>query len=107
MSEHGESNNRTGRASGSEGAVAEDADLGRDCGAVYSGLWGGWYYRNHRYDGFAKCLASKQAKMYGLYWCPHCAEQKEMFGKPFGTCLTWSARSKASTGSRRNARRRE
>jgi hypothetical protein len=43
----------------------------------------GWEYKNHRYDGFAKCLASKQAKMYGLYWCPHCAEQKEMFGKAF------------------------
>ncbi len=43
----------------------------------------GWYYRNHRYDGFAKCLASKQAKMYGLYWCPHCADQKAMFGKAF------------------------
>ena len=42
-----------------------------------------WYYVNHRYDGFAKCLASKQVKMYGLYWCPHCAEQKEMFGKAF------------------------
>jgi hypothetical protein len=47
-------------------------------------VWTGfWYYRNHRYDGFAKCLASKQTKMYGLYWCPHCAEQKEMFGKAF------------------------
>jgi len=43
----------------------------------------GWYYKNHRYDGFAKCLASKQAKMYGLYWCSHCAEQKEMFGASF------------------------
>jgi hypothetical protein len=42
-----------------------------------------WYYSNHRYDEFAKCLASKQAKMYGLYWCPHCIEQKEMFGKAF------------------------
>ena len=21
--------------------------------------------------------------MYGLYWCPHCAEQKEMFGAAF------------------------
>ena len=42
-----------------------------------------WYHNNHRYDGFAKCLASKQAKMYGLYWCPHCIEQKEMFGKAF------------------------
>lgn len=42
-----------------------------------------WYYNNHRYDGFAKCLASTQTKMYGLYWCPHCAEQKAMFGKAF------------------------
>jgi len=21
--------------------------------------------------------------MYGAYWCPHCAEQKEMFGSSF------------------------
>jgi len=58
-------------------------------------IWGGialalvaayvaaWYYTNHRYDGFAKCLAANHARMYGLYWCPHCAEQKEMFGKAF------------------------
>jgi hypothetical protein len=44
---------------------------------------GGQYYRNHKYDSFAKCLATKQAKMYGLYWCPHCLEQKEMFGDAF------------------------
>jgi hypothetical protein len=44
---------------------------------------GWWYYSNHRYDNFAKCLASKQTKMYGLYWCPHCAEQKAMFGRAF------------------------
>ena len=43
----------------------------------------GRYYRNHKYDSFAKCLASKQAKMYGLYWCPHCADQKRMFGDAF------------------------
>jgi|SRR5579863_2195255 hypothetical protein len=43
----------------------------------------GRYYRNHKYDSFAKCLASKQAKMYGLYWCPHCADQKAMFGSSF------------------------
>lgn len=42
-----------------------------------------WNFNNHRYDSFAKCLTSKQAKMYGLYWCPHCAEQKAMFGKSF------------------------
>ncbi len=44
---------------------------------------GGRYYNSHRYDSFARCLASKNAKMYGLYWCPHCAEQKEMFAASF------------------------
>ena len=48
--------------------------------AAYSA---GWYYRNHKYDNFAKCLAAHQAKMYGLYWCPHCIEQKEKFGASF------------------------
>jgi hypothetical protein len=48
--------------------------------AAYAG-W--WYYANHRYDDFAKCLSAKQAKMYGAYWCPHCTEQKEEFGKSF------------------------
>ena len=43
----------------------------------------GWYHKNHKYDAFAQCLAVKQAKMYGLYWCPHCIEQKEMFGQAF------------------------
>src|ERR1700721_800170 len=44
---------------------------------------GGRYYRNHKYDSLAKCLASKQVRMYGLYWCPHCIEQKEEFGAAF------------------------
>jgi hypothetical protein len=39
--------------------------------------------RGTRLDAFAKCIASKQAKMYGAYWCPHCADQKEMFGSSF------------------------
>ncbi|HZQ94128.1 MAG TPA: hypothetical protein VFA67_03910 [Candidatus Sulfotelmatobacter sp.] len=43
----------------------------------------GRYYRDHKYDSFAKCLAGRQAKMYGLYWCPHCADQKAMFGAAF------------------------
>jgi glutaredoxin len=43
----------------------------------------GWYRKNHRLDAFARCVASKQARMYGLYWCPHCADQKEMFGASF------------------------
>ncbi|HET9304626.1 MAG TPA: hypothetical protein VFO46_01235 [Candidatus Sulfotelmatobacter sp.] len=43
----------------------------------------GRYYKDHKYDSFARCLAGKQAKMYGLYWCPHCADQKAMFGSAF------------------------
>lgn len=39
--------------------------------------------RGNRLDAFAKCLAAKQAKMYGAYWCPHCADQKEMFESSF------------------------
>ncbi len=34
-----------------------------------------------KYDDFAKCLSGKGAKMYGAFWCAHCKEQKEMFGK--------------------------
>lgn len=48
---------------------------------VAYGAW--WYYSSHRYDDFAKCLSSKGVKMYGAYWCPHCAEQKEEFGRSF------------------------
>jgi hypothetical protein len=37
----------------------------------------------NRLDVFAKCLTAKRAKMYGLFWCPHCADQKEIFGSAF------------------------
>ncbi len=32
------------------------------------------------YDVFAQCLTTSGAKMYGAYWCPHCQNQKELFG---------------------------
>ena len=32
------------------------------------------------YDEFAQCLTDKDVKMYGAYWCPHCQEQKKLFG---------------------------
>jgi len=35
------------------------------------------------HDAFAKCLTAKQVTMYGLFWCEHCAKQKEMFGSSF------------------------
>ncbi len=33
-----------------------------------------------QYDDFAKCLTDNDAKMYGAYWCSHCANQKKAFG---------------------------
>lgn len=34
-------------------------------------------------DNFAKCLTEKGSTMYGVFWCPHCAKQKKMFGSSF------------------------
>ncbi len=35
------------------------------------------------YDTFAQCLTEKGVVMYGAYWCPHCANQKKLFGSSF------------------------
>lgn len=35
------------------------------------------------YDAFAQCLTEQGVKMYGAYWCPHCQNQKKMFGNAF------------------------
>lgn len=45
------------------------------------------------YDTFAQCLADEGATFYGAYWCPHCQEQKAMFGRsasklPYKECST-------------------
>jgi hypothetical protein len=34
-------------------------------------------------NDLAQCLTDKGVKMYGAYWCPHCAQQKKDFGKAF------------------------
>ena len=36
-----------------------------------------------QYDDFATCLFEKEVKMYGTEWCPHCKDQKELFGNSF------------------------
>jgi len=36
-----------------------------------------------RLDAFSRCLGEKGAKMYGAFWCPHCQDQKELFGSSF------------------------
>jgi hypothetical protein len=50
---------------------------------IAAAYYAGWHHKNHKYDEFAQCLGAQGAKMYGLYWCPHCLEQKEMFGAAF------------------------
>jgi len=49
--------------------------------------WTGYYYYSYRnvstLDDFAKCVSSKGTRMYGAWWCPHCADQKESFGIAF------------------------
>ncbi len=44
-------------------------------------------------DGFAQCLGEKEAKFYGTFWCPHCRNQKALFGRsarllPYIECST-------------------
>jgi len=36
-----------------------------------------------QYDDLATCMTAAGATMYGTEWCPHCKNQKEMFGKSF------------------------
>ena len=66
------------------------AGIGRNLlvAVLIAGAFAGAFYlgkrkRASRLDSFARCLADKQAQMYGLYWCTHCAEQKELFGSSF------------------------
>lgn len=35
-------------------------------------------------EALAKHLTATGAKFYGAYWCPHCTDQKKMFGKAVG-----------------------
>ncbi len=47
----------------------------------------------NRLDSFAACLGEKDAKFYGAFWCPHCADQKKLFGTstkllPYIECST-------------------
>lgn len=44
-------------------------------------------------DSFAACLSEKGATFYGAFWCPHCNNQKKLFGTsakllPYTECST-------------------
>jgi len=32
-------------------------------------------------DTVAQCFSDKKVKFYGAFWCPHCADQKKIFGE--------------------------
>ncbi len=56
----------------------------------------GWlYYQGQpgHYDEFAQCIRNTGTIFYGAFWCPHCQNQKAMFGKsemylPYVECST-------------------
>lgn len=50
------------------------------------GIGGLIYYNSQpgKLDGFASCLKAKGVVFYGAFWCPHCQNQKKLFGKSFG-----------------------
>src|SRR3989338_2849706 len=39
--------------------------------------------KSGEYDAFEKCLTESGVIMYGTEWCPHCKDQKALFGKSF------------------------
>lgn len=49
-------------------------------------------------DTFASCVGEQGATFYGAFWCPHCQEQKALFGRsakllPYVECSTPDGRS--------------
>lgn len=62
---------------------------------VIAGIW--WFISYQatpgKFDTFAQCLKDKGTVFYGAFWCPHCQNQKTMFGKsakllPYVECST-------------------
>jgi hypothetical protein len=83
MSEERRKRQQERESSSSDGNAKKIGTYGAVAILLAAAWMAGQYYKNHKYDAFAKCLATKQAKMYGLYWCPHCIEQKDKFGDAF------------------------
>ncbi len=46
-------------------------------------VWHVWPRKVANAAPLAECLAVKGVTMYGAAWCPHCQNQKLMFGKAF------------------------
>ncbi len=50
--------------------------------AIFTALW--WWRSSpapeKNLTAFTQCLADKKVTMYGAEWCPHCQNQKMLFG---------------------------
>jgi len=53
--------------------------------AVAYGIFVWWQASNRQgqHDALARCLTGKGVTMYGTEWCPHCQDQKQLFGPSF------------------------
>jgi thiol-disulfide isomerase/thioredoxin len=52
-----------------------------------------------QYDSFAQCLTDSGTTFFGAFWCPHCQNQKKMFGSsakllPYVECSTVDGKGK-------------
>lgn len=78
--------------------------------AVIAGLiwfWVYWSQRPAKLDEFARCLEDKGAIFYGAFWCPHCQNQKAMFGRsqrllPYVECSTPDGKSQLEVCKEKN-----
>ena len=92
-----------------QAVVAEEELIWAGIVVLFIALMRGfWYHSNHRYDGFAKCLASKQAKMYGAVLVSALRGAEGRYsGKRFSMCLRGMRDPRAATEITPRARRQE
>lgn len=51
--------------------------------AVAYGIYAFSSDESGQHDALARCLTQEGVIMYGTDWCPHCQNQKQMFGQSF------------------------
>ncbi|AJF61124.1 TPA: hypothetical protein HA239_05300 [Candidatus Woesearchaeota archaeon] len=53
-----------------------------------------------QYDELAQCLADNGVVMYGAWWCPHCQNNKKLFGDSWDTFAAAGGYVECSTAQR-------
>lgn len=69
-------------------------------GIIGSRVWSA--HQPGQYDELAQCIKDKGATFFGAFWCPHCQEQKRMFGNsekllPYVECSTADGQNQTQT----------